>query len=136
MQEFNQEAKDQFRKATLNIKKSKEASLERIGLSEEDYKERIQGIRRKCLNDFEASLEKAKENFEKNGIVVHEAKTGEDAQKVLKKLTADSKRIVKSKTNTGSEINLEKIIKDFNYSETDLGDFVAELMKEDGIHYV
>ncbi len=136
MQEFNQEAKDQIRRATLNIKRSKEDSLKRVGLSEEEYKKKMQEIRRRCLNDFEFSLEKAKENFQKNGVIVHEARSKEDAQEIVRKLTVDSKKIVKSKTNTGSEIELKSILKDFEYSETDLGDFVADLMKEDGIHYV
>jgi iron-sulfur cluster protein len=136
MQEFNQEARDQIRKATLNIECSKEDSLKRVGLSEEDYKKKMQEIRKKCLNNFENSIETAKENFQKNGIVVHEARSKEDAQEIIKKLTVDSERIVKSKTNTGNEIDLAETLKDFNYSETDLGDFVASLMEEDGIHYV
>ena len=136
MQEFNQETKDQIRKATLSIKRAREDSLRRVGLSEDEYKKKIQEIRRRGLNNFEISLEKAKENFRENGIVLHEAKDEESAREIIGGLLANSKKIVKSKTNTGSEIDLESVLRNFEYSETDLGDFVAELMKEDGIHYV
>lgn len=136
MQEFNQETKDQIRKATLNIKRAKEDSLKRVGLSEAEYKKKIQEMRRRGLNNVEASLEEARENFEKNGVILHEAGNEESAREIIKNLLTDSKKIVKSKTNTGHEIELEKVTKDFECSETDLGDFVADLMKEDGIHYV
>ncbi|MFO7807018.1 MAG: LUD domain-containing protein [Candidatus Moraniibacteriota bacterium] len=134
--------KEKTKKAIWNImipyKEKKEAAFKKIGLKESEYKNKMTEIRKKPFEDFEKNLEKAKESLENNGFKIHEAKNGQEAGSILKNIIEKSelKKIASSKTNTGREIEMDKILKGFDWTETDLGDYVVKLFKEEDQHYV
>lgn len=120
--------------------KSRRASaLADLKVDENEYKEKVSALRKKTFDNFEINLAIAKNNFEKNRFKIWEAENYAEAQKIIRTLLKDSKNIVKSKTNTGREIDLEKILKEAageNFFETDLGDFIVEIFQSEDLHYV
>jgi L-lactate utilization protein LutB len=103
------------------------------------YCQEIRNIRQKALDNWEENLQSALENFRENGFIVHEADDAAAACRQIKEIIKGARRVVKSKTNTGHEINIEKAIKEIigqQEIETDLGDFLVELLEAEELHYV
>ena len=77
----------------------------------------------------------AVESFRRNGIDVEYAKTKDDALDIIYDLLdeSDSKVIAKAKSNTLGEIELKSNLaaKGYDVVETDLGDRILQLKKED-----
>ena len=77
----------------------------------------------------------AVESFRRNGIDVEYAKTKDDALNIIYDLLdeSDSKVIAKAKSNTLGEIELKSNLaaKGYDVVETDLGDRILQLKKED-----
>ncbi|MHA1385813.1 MAG: LUD domain-containing protein [Candidatus Helarchaeota archaeon] len=73
--------------------------------------------------------------LENNGCHVYLALNKEEALKILKSLL-EGKIIVKTKTNTGKEINLTQNLENWGYEvvETDLGDRIVQLAKSKSTH--
>ncbi len=98
----------------------------------EDFKD-LSGLREEILNDFQYYLDKTIENLEKNGFIVHFAKDSETARKIILKIIREHSEtsLVKSKTNVAEEIRLKKFLRDngINVLETDLGDFLSDLIE-------
>jgi len=76
----------------------------------------------------------------KNGIKVHLADTGEDANKIIAQIAEQthSKKIIKSKSMTAEEIRLNQWLenKGLEVTETDLGEWIVQLRKEGPSHMV
>lgn len=106
------------------------------GIDESEYKDQMTEIRQKPFDDFEKNLRLAKKNFEKRGFQVYEASDAKDARNILKKVIGTDKKIISSKTNTGREIEIKKILEKYNWDETDLGDFIVKMFKESDEHFV
>jgi L-lactate dehydrogenase complex protein LldG len=102
----------------------------------EKLKDKLKEIKKNSLNNISNLKEKTLKNLEKNGIKVIFAKTAKDAQEEIKKIIGDEKLIIKSKSNTANEIELNSFLKDRDLVETDLGDFIGVFSKEKGIHPV
>ena len=90
--------------------------------------------------DSLAGVKKLKEttlqNLKENGITVIEAKDPKEAVREIKKIIGSEKLIVKSKSNTFNELDLGAALKGKELVETDLGDFLVQLSKTQGIHPV
>ena len=93
-------------------------------------------LRQKPFENFEKNLKVAKQNFEKRGFKVYEAKNSQEARNFIKKIIGKDKKVVSSKTNTGREIEINKISDNYNWHETDLGDFIVKMFKESDEHFV
>lgn len=96
---------------------------------------RVRKIKEEAIKNNAELIETAKESFKRNGIEFFDAKTNEDAQRIILDLIDDfdSNVIAKSKSNTLGEIDAKSFLKEAGYDvvETDLGDRILQLKKFD-----
>lgn len=103
-------------------------------------RKRAANLKHKVLNNLEKYLIEFEVNFEKNGGKVIWAPTAKDAVKeilgILKNAKATS--VVKSKSMTNEEIELNEFLekKKIEPIETDLGEFIVQLVGEKPYHIV
>jgi len=102
----------------------------------EKFREELRKIKEEALNDIIELKKKAIENLTKNGIKVIEAKDSKEAIKKIKEIIGKEKLIIKSKSNTANEINLNEELKDKELIETDLGDFIVQIFQGEDLHPV
>ena len=110
--------------------------MQKLGLSENEYKKKVTKIRKKVFADFESNLQQAKKSFAENSFVVHEANSPEEARAEIEKILQKNDIVAKTKTNTGKEIEIEKALENVDFFETDLGDAIVQLFHEEDQHYV
>ncbi len=96
---------------------------------------RVKEIKRQSIDNKEELMDLAIESFKRNGIDVEYAKTKDDALNIIYNLleNVDSKVIAKAKSNTLGEIELKSNLasKGYDVVETDLGDRILQLKKQD-----
>lgn len=134
MTEFiNPKTKKSIQDVVFAYKQKRDQTLADLAFTEEDFKNQMSGIRKKVFADFENNLAVAQKNLENNGFKVYSAADKSGAQEILKQLISDNEYVVKSKSNTAKEIEIEKVVETH---ETDLGDYLVEFFQEDDMHYV
>lgn len=108
-------------------------------LSEEEketFRNELRKIKENSINNIEELKKISIENLEKNGIKVIEAKNSKEANKKIKEIIGNEKLIMKSKSSTANEINLNEELKNKELIETDLGDFLVQIFENDDLHPV
>jgi L-lactate dehydrogenase complex protein LldF len=115
--------------------KRKRALLD-LGLNYEEYRQKIKEIKKSSIANSKALREKAIRAFKNNGIKVFWAKDAEEARKIIEDLLTDKKKIVKAKSNAFHEIANDDFLKEKDLVETDLGDFIVDLLESFSIHPV
>lgn len=92
-------------------------------------REDVKKIRQNSVENMDSLINLAKKNLNENGIECLYAKDGFEACNFIYKIICDEKLIVKSKSNTLREINLNSFLEDKNIQviETDLGDRILQL---------
>ncbi len=133
---FKEDTKNSIRSVIGDARHKREQVFEDLKIDEESFKDEVVEIRKKTFTNFAENLKIAKDNFAKRGFIVHEAKELADLKPIFKETLKDAKSIACSKTNTGREIDLDKLLKNFENFETDLGDFIVQLFNEEDQHYV
>jgi len=113
-------------------KRANAASIE----EKELLKEKLRNMKRESLEDIASLKSRALKNLRENEITVIEAKDSASAAREISKIIGSEKLIVKSKSNTFNELDLEKVFAGKELVETDLGDFLVQLAKTEGIHPV
>lgn len=102
----------------------------------EELKKKLRKIKENAIDKIEQLKAKTIKNLEKNGIKVFEAKETKDAEKIIKEIIGKEKLIIKSKSNTVNELDLNEALKGKEIVETDLGDFIIDLFKANDLHPV
>jgi L-lactate dehydrogenase complex protein LldF len=133
---------DHRKKINFNIDKYNQAI--RIGKNKyvdlEKAKERAAHIKYKVLNDLDKYLIQFEDSFEKRGGKVIWAQDKKEAIKQILSIVKkkSSQRIVKSKSMTTEEIDLNQFLekKKVEVTETDLGEFIVQLAGEKPYHIV
>ncbi|MEM0465284.1 MAG: LUD domain-containing protein [Candidatus Pacearchaeota archaeon] len=108
-------------------------------LSEEDkekFTEELRKIKEESINNIFTLKKETIENLSKNGIIVIEAKDSKQAIKEIKEIIGQEKLVIKSKSNTANEINLNENLKNKEIIETDLGDFIVQIFQGEDLHPV
>jgi iron-sulfur cluster protein len=108
-------------------------------LSEEEknrFTKKLREIKEGAINNIDALKETTIKNLEQNGIKVINAKTTEDARKIICDVVGDEKLIIKSKSNVSKEVDIHNLFKNKDVVETDLGDFIIQIMNEKSLHPV
>lgn len=108
-------------------------------LSEEEksiLQEKLRKIKEDSINKIFDLKKRTIENLEKNGIKVIEAVDAKEANKKIKEIIGKEKLVIKSKSNTANEINLNEELKGKEIVETDLGDFIVQLFEGEDLHPV
>lgn len=123
-----------IRNAFNTVKKRQKENISRISNIEE-RKKRLQKTKEYCTGN-QSLLELAVKNLRSNGVKVHIARTKEEALSIVQDEIGDEKLIVKSKSNVSKEIGLNKFLesKGVNIIETDIGDRIIQLAKDNPSH--
>jgi len=131
-------SKQSIKKVVQNYRGKRQSALDELGVTRDDFRDKMTEIRQKVFEDFEENLQTAINNLKKHGFVVHQAKDAQQALGILKGTLKGTQAVVKSKTNLGKEIGLEKLLDELEFEscETDLGDAVIELLGAEDQHYV
>ena len=109
----------------------------------QELKKRVQKIRENAIKNNQQLYQEAKQSLEANGIEVIYAKDIETVQKKTKELIEKHSRydkledvtVVKAKSNTIREVEIEKYLDQYNvnFIATDLGDRILQLKDKEGI---
>ncbi len=99
-------------------------------------KDEVSSIKERSLNQLDELIPKSIERMKENGINVILVKSHKEAGRELAKIIASEKLVVKSKSNAVNQINLKKHLPDTKFLETDLGDFLAQLLAKHDMHPV
>ena len=108
-------------------------------ISEEEkiqLKKDLRKIKEDSINNIENLKKSAIKKLEENGVIVIEAKDAIQAEKEVRKIIGNEKLVIKSKSNTINEIELNEKLKDLDLIETDLGDFLIQLSEKKDLHPV
>lgn len=140
MKSLNDEidSKKELKEAILPVVYSYKQKREEI-FSRTDKKElqdRLKGIKENAINHLMQLKQEAITALQNNGFKVVEAKDAKAARKAILEIIGDEKKIIKSKSNAANEIGLRDALKDKDLIETDLGDFLVDIMREQEIHPV
>jgi len=104
----------------------------------EEWAKEIKDIKIKLLFDPLKNIENFKKSFEGKGKYFYFAKDGEEAKKIILNIIEKKSIIVKSKSLVGEEIELRQFleIKGIDIYETDLGEFLVQLVNGKPAHMV
>ncbi len=133
---LSEKTKATFWKVVLEYRKKREKALLRNNLEYEKFREELYQIKKKAISEIESLKEKAIFALKENGINVFEAKDAKEAREIIKKLSEGKTKIIKSKSNVFNEIEEEEFLADKELTETDLGDFICQIMREKESHPV
>lgn len=132
--------KDDFLKTALeravaSFRKNRDAALAAFPEVVEK-RERFQEIKDKVLDNLEDYVGQAREALEKNHAHTYFASDAEAANEILKDIIGTGKMIVKAKSITSEELEFNKVMEEFGNTvyETDLGEFIIQLLGEKPMH--
>ncbi len=109
-----------------------------------DWRERRQkahAVRADVIEHLDTYLEQFVQRATQNGIVIHRAKDGDDAIKIILDIIGTkfvSPLVAKSKSMVSEEIELNPILeaKGMKVVETDLGEYIVQLRREKPAHII
>jgi len=133
---LNEKIKAVLWRVVLEYKEKREKALLKNNLEYEKFREELYQIKKKSISQIEILKKKAIEALKENGINVFEAKDGKEARKIIEKLTEGKTKIIKAKSNAFNEIEEEGFLTGKELIETDLGDFICQIMEEKESHPV
>jgi iron-sulfur cluster protein len=120
----------------LEYREKRKKALLKNNLEYEKFREELYQIKKKAISQIESLKKKAIEALKENGINVFEAKDAREAREIIEKLLKEKTKIIKSKSNAFNEIEKEGFLADKELIETDLGDFICQIMEEKESHPV
>jgi L-lactate utilization protein LutB len=132
---LSEETKKNIWKVVFEYKAKREKALAGLGLDVEKFRDELRIMKENNFREIKSLRQRAMVNLEKNGIKVFEARDTAEAQKILKKLTAGDKIVVKAKTTAADEIGVDEVLGDKLIS-TDLGDFIMNISGTRDMHPV
>lgn len=140
--EFTKAMKDKsFRTGTTRATESYEHKmfklLEKYPETLELAKE-VRKIKEESINNIDELIRKTIESFRKHGANVYIAKDSDEAREIIGEIIGTGKIIVKGKSITSEEIGLREYLieKGNEVWETDLGEFIIQLMHDRPMHIV
>lgn len=106
----------------------------------EEIRDRVRAIRLHSLHHLDRLLANFADRVEENGGVVHFAADAAEANEIVARILGDSsaRNIVKAKSMVSEEIDLNPYLeaRGFNVTETDLGEFIAQLAGDTPSHII
>ncbi|TKJ43507.1 lactate utilization protein C [candidate division TA06 bacterium B3_TA06] len=101
-----------------------------------EKRERFQEIKDRVIDDLEGYVAKAREALEKNHAHTYFAEDAQRANEILKDIIGTGKMIVKAKSITSEELEFNHVMADYGNTvyETDLGEFIVQLLGERPMH--
>lgn len=116
----------------------KEYREKRDSFNRKELTKELVELKNKNIKNHESLLKTTVENLKKHGFEVFLAKDQKEANDIFNKLIKDTDVVIKSKTNVGKEIDLNKNLRARNIEvrESDLGDWLTEVCEVKEIHPV
>ena len=133
---LNEKTKAILWRVALEYRKKRKKALLRNNLECEKFRDELCQIKKKAISQIESLKEKAIFALKENGINVFEVKDAKEAREIIEKILKGKTKIIKSKSNAFNEIEKEGFLADKELIETDLGDFICQIMKEKESHPV
>ena len=120
----------------LQYREKRKKALLKNNLEYEDFREELYQIKKKAISQIGNLKEKAISALKENGINVFEANDGKEAREIIEKLLKGKTKIIKAKSSAFNEIEEEGFLANKELTETDLGDFICQIMEEKESHPV
>jgi len=133
---LNEKTKTTLWRVVLEYREKRKKALLKNNLEYEDFREELYQIKKKAISQIGNLKKKAIEALKENGINVFEAKDAKEAREIIEKLLKEKTKIIKAKSNAFNEIEEEGFLADKELTETDLGDFICQIMEEKESHPV
>jgi L-lactate dehydrogenase complex protein LldF len=102
----------------------------------EELKKKLRDLKSRSIDSISELKAEALKNLKANGVTVMEVKDSAEAAGEISKIIGAENLIVKSKSNTFKELDLSGVFEGKELVETDLGDFLVQISKAEGIHPV
>lgn len=106
----------------------------------ESLREKGKGLKQNTLAKLDSTLEEFERNATRNGMQVHWARDGQEANEIIYNLMQEKgvKKILKGKSMASEEIHLNHFLesKGLQAIETDLGEVILQLLGESPVHIV
>lgn len=103
-------------------------------------RQKAHAVRAKVIANLDRYLEEFIANAQRNGFIVHRAKTAAQAVQIVLEIARDhqAKRIAKSKSMVSEEIELNPALQQAGLEviETDLGEYIVQLRQEHPAHII
>ena len=145
VKQYIKQALDDDQMRTAVFKATKSAVEKRLELVDgmpywEATREAAHLIKQDVLNNLADYLELFEKRCRENGITVHWAETAEEGRRIITELARERqvKKIVKSKSLTTEEINLNEVLikSGIETVETDLGEYIVQLEEKIPSHLI
>jgi iron-sulfur cluster protein len=133
---LNEKTKATLWRVVLEYREKRKKALLKNNLEYEKFREELYQIKKRAISQIENLKEKAISALKENGINVFEAKDAKEAREIIEKLLKEKTKIIKSKSNAFNEIEEEGFLADKELTETDLGDFICQIMEQKESHPV
>jgi iron-sulfur cluster protein len=133
---LNEKTKATLWRVVLEYREKRKRALLKNNLEYENFREELHQIKKRAISQIESLKKKAISALKENGINVFEVKDGKEAREIIEKLLKGKTKIIKSKSNAFNEIEEDGFLADKELTETDLGDFICQIMEEKESHPV
>jgi L-lactate dehydrogenase complex protein LldF len=108
------------------------------GIDVDAWRRWAEDVKSHVLTHLDRYLEEATRQLEANGVHVHWAATADDARQALRAIATrhSARRVVKGKSMLSEELEVNELLEhmDVEVFETDLGEYILQLLKEPPSH--
>jgi L-lactate dehydrogenase complex protein LldG len=124
-----------LRKAVISTRENRDKALKLFPQVEEQRKILMEK-KEEALTHLDEMIEKFRAAAGRVGIKVHNAETVQQAQKIIEEIVGSKKLIVKGKSITSEELEINKFLEETGNEvyETDMGEFIVQLLGGKPMH--
>jgi len=128
-------ARTALRRAVASFRKNRDNAIAAFPYVKEEAKLLIK-TKDEVISNFDSYVDRVMGITEKMHAYPYYAKDADEALSIIKKIVGQGKTIVKAKSITSEELDLNKKLEEWNNKvyETDLGEFIVQLLKSRPMH--
>jgi len=124
-----------LRRAVESFRKNRDRALEAFPYVKEEAKKLIE-TKNQVIDNFDYYIEKTMKVVESMHAIPYYAEDADEALDIMKKIVGTGKTIVKAKSITSEELFMNEKLEEWGNEvyETDLGEFIVQLLKSRPMH--
>ena len=128
-------ARTALRRAVASFKKNRDNAIAAFPYVKEEAKILIK-TKDEVISNFDSYVDRVMGITEKMHTYPYYAKDADEALSIIKKIVGQGKTVVKAKSITSEELDLNEKLEEWNNKvyETDLGEFIVQLLKSRPMH--
>jgi len=128
-------ARTALRRAVASFKKNRDNAIAAFPYVKEEAKLLIK-TKDEVISNFDSYVDRVMGITEKMHAYPYYAKDADEALSIIKKIVGQGKTVVKAKSITSEELDLNEKLEEWNNKvyETDLGEFIVQLLKSRPMH--